>query len=147
MKKEIKATALARALGISRRTVYDWCRRDPNLAYRKNGRDYYIRIEELAKRPGMDIVTALLLEKDGEWIKAVDLAKLAGVPRRTVANWCATRPWFARRIGRNWYLSREVLGATPAQAKFLRKWAPNARNAARIATFASELGMVAHSDE
>lgn len=138
--KFIKATVLARTLGISRRTVSDWCRRDPSLAFRREGRDYYIRVEQLAKRPGMDIISALLLENDGKWMKAVDLARLAGVPRRTVAHWCATRPWFARRIGRNWYLSREVLGATPEQAEFLQKWAPSARTSAKLAVLASDLG-------
>lgn len=133
----VKASVLARTLGISRFTMRDLCRRDPKLAF-KQGRDYYIRLEELAKRPGFDLVQALLLPHSDKWIKAVDLARMAGVPRRTVAYWCKTRPWFAKRIGRTWYVSAEVLGTTQEEAEFLEKWAPQCKTAIQLAAFVGE---------
>lgn len=137
--KVIKATELARTLGMSRFTIRDICRNDSKLAFKK-GRDYWIRISELAKRPGMDIIEAVLTPNSGKWVKAVDLAKMANLPRRTVAYWCATRPHFARRIGRLWYLSTDVLGVTPEQAEFLEKWAPSQKTAIATAHFLGELG-------
>lgn len=131
--KPVKATDLARSLKISRRTVSDWCRRDPTLAFKK-GRDYYIRLERLAEKPGMDIVLAITATKQ-PWVKAIDLARWAEIPRRTVAYWCRTRPRFAKRIGRTWYISVEELGASPEQAETLRKWAPTHKTAANFLEF------------
>lgn len=133
--KLIKATVLAKSLGISRRTVADWCAKDPKLAVRK-GRDYWIRVDVLATRDGMDIVQALLCTNQ-RWVKAIDLAAWAEVPRRTVAYWCQKRSWFGRRIGRTWYVDLEALGASPEQAEALKKWAPSHKSAADFVGFAS----------
>lgn len=144
--KVIKATELARTLGMSRYTMRDICRNDPKLAF-KRGRDYWVRISELAKRPGMDIIEAILAPNSGKWVKAVDLAKMAGLPRRTIAYWCKNRPHFARRIGRLWYLSTDVLGVTPDQAEFLAKWAPSQQTAVRAAQFLGDLSRNAHEED
>lgn len=122
----IKGTELARRLGLPRRTVVDWIHRDPSLAVMKDG-VYWIKLEKLADKPGMDLVSALTLP-DHRWIKAVDLALISGVSRRTVAYWCKTRPQFARRLGRLWYVDLELLGATEEQIDALRKWTPEKRN-------------------
>lgn len=91
----------------------DICQSDSKLAFKRNG-IYYIRLEELAKRPGFDLVTALL-SPHGKWIKAIELARRSGIPRRTMASWCRNRPNFAKRIGRIWYVDLELLGATEEQ--------------------------------
>lgn len=109
----IKAAELARQLGIAPRTMRKICKKDPALAVMNRGA-YYIRLEALARLPGFDLVTAFLLPTQ-RWIKAVDLARSSGVPRRTIAQWCHDRPRFATRIGRVWYVDLEGLGANNEQ--------------------------------
>lgn len=129
----------------------DWCAYDPDLAVRR-GRDWYIRVSELARRPGMTYVQALLCTSQ-TWVKAVDLAAASGISRRTVSYWAKTRPGFGKRIGRIWYVDLEQLGATPDQVEIIRKWAPNHRSVAKFLEFASLIshpkggtGKVDHED-
>lgn len=138
MQELIRAGELARALGISRYTVRDWCRRDPELAIRKNGMNY-VRVRVLATKPGMDMIQALLVPHQ-RWVKTTDMARLAGISRKTVNNWCRSRPWFACRIGRTWYLNLTALDASPEEMDFLKKMAPRERVSARILESAGELG-------
>ncbi len=93
------------------------CRKDPELAYKKNG-IYYIRLTVLSTRPGFDLISALMITTQ-TWVKAVDAAQLSGLPRRTLASWCLTRPRFANRIGRVWYVNVEALGADEDELEFL----------------------------
>lgn len=104
---------MARQLGIPRYTMRDICQRDSNLAFKRNG-IYYIRLAELAKRPGFDLVGALLAPHS-KWIKAVVLARISGIPERTMRSWCATRPNFAKRLGSMWYVDLALLGANDDQ--------------------------------
>ncbi len=126
--KAIRAVDLSKILKIPRRTICSWCKADPALAYKDRDGVYHIRIAVLAKRPGFDLIAALTLESS-RWIKAVDLATLAGAPRRTISYWCANRPRFARRIGKVWYIDLEAVGATEEQVEALRTWTPNQRTA------------------
>jgi hypothetical protein len=135
--KAVKAIELARTLGISRRTMSGWCRADPALAYKKEG-VYWIRLERLAQKPGLDIVS-VLTGTQNRWIKAIDLARWAGIPRETVAYWCRKRPRFAKRIGRLWYVSLDELGCTSEQAEALRKWVPDRGSIASFVEFTSRL--------
>lgn len=96
-------------LGIAQRTVSDWCAADPILAFKDSKGDYWVRIEEISKKPGFDLISALTLTT-ARWVKAVDLARVAGHSRRTMCYWCAHRPRFAKRIGRNWYVDLEAIG-------------------------------------
>jgi len=130
--RTIRATELARQLGISRRTMSDICKNDPGLAFKRN-RAYYIRLTELAKRPGFDIIDALLAPH-GSWIKAVKLAKMAGIPRKTMSTWCRTRPNFAKRIWRIWYVDLEQIGANEDQIKMLR----NGNNVSNLGQITSD---------
>lgn len=98
----IKATLLAEKLRISRRTVAGWCAADPKLAIRK-GRSYYIKVEQLARRPGLDLVSVLTLG-NSDWVRAVHLAKVSRISRKTICNWIQKKPRFAKRIGRIWYI-------------------------------------------
>lgn len=138
--KSIKAIELSRTLGISRRTVSGWCKSDPRLAYKRNG-IYYIRVSELAKRPGFDLISALTLTSS-KWIKAIDLAAVAGRPRRTLAHWCVRKQAFAKRVGRVWYVDLEALGCTDDQVATLKKWAPNQKTAIRVVEAAAFLNKV-----
>lgn len=108
-----RAVDLARELGIPRRTVTDWCIRDPTLGvYIKGGAgggSWWIKVEKLIGRHGIGPVDAYMLGSS-HWMKAVDLAKLAGWKRRRVAKWCRDRPSFAKRIGRIYYIDLEALG-------------------------------------
>lgn len=116
--KVMKARELARQLGIPRRTMTKWCQDDPSLAF-KDGRVWMIRLDALAGRPGIDLVTAYTLPT-ARWIKATALAERAGISRKTVGNWCRDRPGFAKRIGADWYLDLDQLGADEEQiAKLL----------------------------
>lgn len=133
--RTIKATALAAQLGISRRTMSGICKNDPNLAFMRK-RAYFIRLTELAKRPGFDIIDALLAPH-GSWIKAVKLAKLAGIPRKTMSTWCRTRPNFAKRIWRTWYVDLEQMGANEDQIKMLR----NGNNVSNLGHLAGHEGV------
>ncbi len=118
----IKATQLARMLGISTRSVAKWCKEDPNLAFLK-GRQYYIKLDELARRPGFDLVAALTLE-NACWVRAVDYAAAAGRPRRNVAHLCKTKPRFAKRIGRIWYIDLVEEGLSADQIAVIKSLIP-----------------------
>lgn len=109
MSRALKSIEIARQLGISPRTMSELCRKDPALAFKRKG-DWYVRIEELAKRPGFDLVQALMLTS-ARWIKSTDLARLTGWSRRTVVRWCATRRNYAKRIGRTWYVDLSQVDA------------------------------------
>lgn len=115
----IRATDLARLLGIPIRTVVGWCHRDPALGFKK-GHLNYIRVEKLAEKPGMDLVKAYLLpQNEQKWLTLAQLSKMTGIPRRTLAGWAKTRPTFARRLGRNWYVCLETLTDDPEQLEYL----------------------------
>lgn len=118
LKGYVKAADLARTLGLPRRTVSDWCRSRPGFA-KKVGHDYYISIRALAKREGLDEVKVRTL-LNGRLIKAVQLAELGNVPRRTVSRWCKERPNLALRIGRLWYLAVDSLGCDDEQSSLLK---------------------------
>ncbi len=122
--KSIKAVDLARSIGMSRFTMQDICQRDKKLAFKRNG-VYYIRLSELAKRPGFDLVQALMIQSS-RWVKATKLAKFSGIPRRTIAAWCLSRPNFAKRIGSIWYVDLDGLGASDDQiSKIIRSGVSN----------------------
>lgn len=123
----IKLADLSERLGIPRRTLNDWVKDDPALAVwvpRKvcargfYSGEYWIRLDRLAGRPGIDSIDALLLG-EARWMKAVDLAALSGISRRTLSYWCRTRAGFGRRIGRNWYVDLEQFGAQSADVESL----------------------------
>lgn len=82
------------------------CAKDPTLAIKRDG-VYYIALEKIADRPGFDLVAALMLPTS-KWVKAVDVARKAGISRKTVSNWCRTRQRFAKRLGRIWYIDMET---------------------------------------
>lgn len=107
--KLVRAAHLAKTLGISRHTVKRWCQVDPHVAI-KIGRYWWIRLERLAARPGMDIVLAMMLPHQ-RWVKAVLLSEWTGIPRKTIANWCRDRQGFARRLGRIWYVDVDNLSS------------------------------------
>lgn len=115
--RTIKATDLARRLGISRRTMSWICKKDTALAFKKQG-VYFIRLTELAKRPGFTLISALMIPHS-RWIKATDLARISGVPLQTMNTWCRNRPNFAKRISNTWYVDLELLGATDEQIEQL----------------------------
>ena len=102
---------------MSRRTMAWICKNDPLLAFKKNG-VYFIRVTELAKKPGFDLIGAML-SPHCKWIKARELARLSGIPIRTMGAWCKTRPNFAKRISNTWYVDLEQLGATDLQIRKL----------------------------
>jgi hypothetical protein len=104
----VRAADIARQLGIPLRTMRDICKRDPALAVIRHGA-YYIRLDELAKRPGFDLVSAILL-RTRRWVKAVDVARARGRSRRNVAFWCRTRQRYAFRLGKIWYVDLDALG-------------------------------------
>lgn len=89
------------------------CKQDPLLAFKKSG-VYYIRLTELAKREGFNLVSALMI-RHVKWIKATHLARISGVPHRTMMSWCKSRPNFAKRISNTWYVDLELLGADDDQ--------------------------------
>jgi hypothetical protein len=119
MRGTIGVTELARTLGVPTRTVRRWCATHPGFAVRRNGQ-YFIKIATLRRVQGVDPLLILTAESHN-WVKAVDLARVAGVSRQTMARWCKTRPWFAHRVGRNWYVSMEMLGVHPDNVDLLRK--------------------------
>lgn len=124
----IKVVDLCERLGIPRRTVNDWIQKDPTIAVwvpaKPRARrgvytgEHWIRLDRLAGRPGIDSVDALLLG-EARWMKAVDLAAMSGIPRRTLSYWCRTRAGFGKRIGRNWYVDLEQFGAQSTEVESL----------------------------
>lgn len=126
----MRASELADLLGISKRTVRGWCQADPKLALKKDG-IYWIRLVELAKRPGFDVISAFTIPS-ARWMKAVHLASILNCPRRTVSGWCSNRRRFAKRIGRTWYVDLESLGATDEQIEVLRTWSPSELPSKRV---------------
>ncbi len=119
----IKATKLAEILQISRRTIALWYRTDPELVVRK-GRDYYVKLDQLALKPGFDLISALTIDK-ARWIKAVDFAAAAGCSRKSMANWCKDRSRFAKRIGRIWYIDLAEMGLSEDEIAVLRSKIPS----------------------
>ena len=113
--KLIKMRVLAARLGIPVRTFQDWIKLDPSLGVfikdRHNG-SWWIKVEKLAGRHGIGLIDSYMLGEH-RWIKAVDAAKIMGVSRHTMRNWCNTRPGFAKRIGRVFYIDLHDLGADP----------------------------------
>lgn len=138
--RAIKAIELSKSLGIPRRTIAGWCQAQPELAFKRNG-IYYIRVSELAKKPGFDMISALMLGS-AKWIRATDLALVSGRSRRTISYWCATRSRFAKRIGRSWFIDLEALGATEEQVETLKQWAPNSKTAIGVLSAAAFLNKV-----
>lgn len=87
-----------------------WCEKDPDLAFKK-GREWWIRLDMLAGRPGITLIDAYMLGSS-RWILATKIARMSGIPTKTVNNWCRSRPGFAKRIGTDWYIDLEQMGAT-----------------------------------
>lgn len=112
----VTAQLIAEKLSLSDRTVRDWCMRDRSLAH-KEGHTWRVNIRRLAETHGIDLVDLLLLLQNPEpgLIKAAELARRAGIPRRTVAHWCRTRPDFAIRIGVVWFVDLSRLDVTLAE--------------------------------
>lgn len=115
-----------------------WYRTKPWLFTKKSG-TYYIKLDLLAKCPGIDLIDAFCLP-GRRWFKAVDLAAAAGISRKTVGNWCRDRPRFAKRIGRIWYVDMESLGATEDQIDALEKWAPDRTTAIAFLRAVGDMG-------
>ncbi len=111
MSRLVKLSVLSAQLGISRRTLSDWCLRDPSIAVRRGGKGFWIKLDKLAGKPGIDLVEAHLIGEQ-RWIKAVELAEMAGIPRRTIGTWCRRNANFARRLGRIWYVNLSRLDIT-----------------------------------
>lgn len=121
MSRLMRIAELARLTGISRRTLLDVAHREPDLVTVRDNTLYFV-IDKLASKPGMGIIATLTLADGQRWMKVVDLAKISGIPRRTLAMWAKERPNFACRIGKIWYVRLETLGASPEQQKFLSRW-------------------------
>lgn len=112
--KLVRASELARNLGIPDRTMRQWCLTDPKLAIFISGGigggSWWVKLERLAERSNISILDAYTLSTQ-RWKKATELAKLSGISRKTIANWCRNRPGFAKRIGRVYYVDLEQMGA------------------------------------
>jgi hypothetical protein len=134
----VKARELARSLGIPIRTMSYMCKTDPEIAIKRDG-VYYVKLDKLAERPGFDLITAMLLPTQ-RWVRAIDVAKFAHRSRKTMNNWCRSRPRFAMRIGRIWYINLEELGASEEQIETLRKYVPNQRATIDFLSAASNMG-------
>lgn len=104
---------LCRQLNISRRTFNGWVEADPTLGIFIKG-VWWIKLDQLAQRHGISLTETFMLGSS-RWVKAVDLARIAGINRRTVAHWCLTRPNFGRRIGRIWYIDLAQWATTPEE--------------------------------
>lgn len=113
---------LCKQLGIPRRTFQDWVKKDPSLAVLLPGprgsMAYYIRIDRLAGRHGIGPIDAYLLPR-ARWIRATELAQLAGKSRWTVQDWCRKRPGLGKRIGRNYWVDLDQLGASEEEIQAL----------------------------
>lgn len=133
--KLVRASEFARDVGINRNTMKAWFKSKRHLFVKKSGH-YYLKLDALAGCDGIDIVDAMTLPGQ-RWVRAVDLAHDAGIPRKTVANWCRARPNFAKRIGKVWYVDIASLGASPEEAEALRKWAPDRKT---LITFVDHVG-------
>ena len=121
MSRLLSLGELARLTGIPRTTLLGIAVREPHLTTRR-GRTTYFVLSKLAEKPGMGVIETLTLADGPRWVKLVDLAQISGIPRRTLATWAKTRPNFACRIGRIWYVRLETLGASPEQQKFFERW-------------------------
>ncbi len=134
-----RAIDLARELGIPARTVTNWCKRDPELAFKKNY-VWWIRLDRIAGRPGITLVDAYMLGSS-QWIQATRLARLAGISRKTMNNWCRSRPRFAKRIGTDWYVDLDQWGADPDRIEQLLgnpSQTDNQEGVTRVAPMAGE---------
>ena len=117
--KLVKMRELARRLGIHIQTFQKWVQKDPDLAVWRNDRyggSWWIKVEKFVGRQGIGLIDAYTLG-DRRWIKAVDAAKIMGVSRHTMRNWCNNRPGFAKRLGRVFYIDLEDLGAAPDEVE------------------------------
>lgn len=118
----VRMRDLARQLGIPVRTIQRWVEKDPSLSVLKDdgsqgGPCHWIIIAKLVER-GLKVSDAYTIMEQ-RWVKAVDLAAVSGISRKTVANWCRGRPGFAKRLGRVWYVDLEQFGASPEEAAIL----------------------------
>lgn len=52
-------------------------------------------------------------------IKAVELARVSGISRKTVCNWCENNRGFGIRLGRVWYVDLEAAGWSWERARDL----------------------------
>lgn len=118
MSRTLKARKLARDLGIPRRTMTNICRNTPDLAYKDRKGQWVVRVSELAKRPGFDLIQALMVTTT-RWIPAAALARILGIPPRTMTHHCANRTYNAKRIGRNWYVD---LSQMDAPEELIAEW-------------------------
>lgn len=106
---------LCKRLGIPRTTFNDWIKRDPKLAVKKPGRPrgvWWVKLDRLAGRHGIDLIEALMLGESGRWIKAVDIAKTIGWSRKRIQLWCRNNPKFAKRLGKIYYIDLETWGVS-----------------------------------
>lgn len=114
----VRMSELCAQLGVPRRTFIDWIKRDPSIATwipgGRGGGAYWVRLDKLAGRHGIGQIDAHLLPLS-KWIRASELARLAGVSRWTVQAWCRKRPGFAKRIGRNYWVDLSNFGASDEQ--------------------------------
>lgn len=117
----VRMGELCEQLGIPRRTFNDWVNRDPDLAIEKpsrHGKVYWIKLDKLSERFGFDLVEVYGL-MGTRWVRAADLAKVTGISRRTICNWCRGRPNFGKRIGRNYWVDLKQFGASDEQIEKL----------------------------
>lgn len=105
---EMKAIDLAKSIGISRSTMSKWCK-NSQIPARKVKRVWWVRLDRLAETTGIHIVDMLMIPHK-RWMKSTDLAKLTGFSRKTINNWCRTRPKLAMRLKTAWYVDLDALG-------------------------------------
>lgn len=96
--------------------------RDPHLA-RKSAGIWHVNVRTLAAHRGFDLVELLILLRSPttSLVKATELARTSGLPRRTIAHWCLTRPGFAVRVGNVYYVALDRLGVTPEEVASRRR--------------------------
>ena len=108
---------LCEQLGIPRRTFNQWVQDRPEIAVVRNGRggpEYWIKVEKL----GLDLVDAHSL-LGARWVRAAHLAKVSGISRWTIQNWCRERPGFGKRIGRSYWVDLDQLGVSEQEIERL----------------------------
>lgn len=114
---------LAKELGIPIATFQKWVEKDPTLGVYvddRSGGSWWIKLDKFATRHGMTLQDAYLLGSR-RWVRAVDLAAVSGIPRRSLARRCRDRPGFGKRLGRVYYIDLEEFGASEEQLEKLQQ--------------------------
>ncbi len=90
--------------------------REPELAH-KEGSIWKVNIRKLSEIQNIDLVELLLILQSPttSLVKATTLSRTSGLPRRTIAHWCKTRPGFAIQIGHVWFVDLAHWGVTPEE--------------------------------